>query len=178
MRIWGKLWISIWLKNSSYITYYSSMKFWENTFQWNQYKYCSNNKKIKTIKSHILKKKIKFFSLILPQSPQPLPTKSNTHPRKGKTLKSGWEIMKVAGTLSMEQNENKGNEISPLKKARLGAGPVAEWLSSCVSLWQLGLTSRIWVQTNTPLIKPCCGGIPHGRLEWPTARIYNYVRRL
>ena len=47
-----------------------------------------------------------------------------------------------------------------------GAGPVAQWLSSCTLLWRPGVRwfrSQVW--THTPLIKPCCGRHPTYKLE-------------
>ena len=47
-----------------------------------------------------------------------------------------------------------------------GAGQMAQWLSSHVLLWQLGVCrfgSR--VQTYTPLVKPCCGRRPTYKVE-------------
>ena len=43
-----------------------------------------------------------------------------------------------------------------------GAGPVAEWLSSCALLWQPRvLLVRILGADMAPLIGPCWGGVPH-----------------
>ena len=39
---------------------------------------------------------------------------------------------------------------------------MAEWLSSHALLQQPGVNwFGSWAQTYTPLIKPCCGGVPH-----------------
>ena len=46
----------------------------------------------------------------------------------------------------------------------MGAGPVAERLSSCAHLWQPGVCwFGSWAWTYTLPIRPCCGSIPHRR---------------
>ena len=53
---------------------------------------------------------------------------------------------------------------------KLGASPVAEWLSSRALLQWPGIHGfRSWAWTYALLIKPCCGGIPHRR----TRMTYN-----
>ena len=53
----------------------------------------------------------------------------------------------------------------------MGASPMPEWLSSHTPLQQPGVRQFIsWAWTYTPLIKPCCGGIPHRR----TGMTYNW----
>ena len=47
-------------------------------------------------------------------------------------------------------------------KLQYGAGPGAQWLSSCTLLqWPGDHRFESWVQTYRPLIKPGCGDIPH-----------------
>ena len=49
-------------------------------------------------------------------------------------------------------------------------GPMAERLSSPALLWQARVCRfTSWAWTSTPLIKPCCGGIPRRR----TRMTYN-----
>ena len=50
------------------------------------------------------------------------------------------------------------------KKKKIGASPVAEWLSSCAPLWQPRVREfGSCAQTCTALIKPCWDSIPHTR---------------
>ena len=57
-----------------------------------------------------------------------------------------------------------------LKNNTLGAGPVAKWLNSRDLLQGPGVHQfGSWACTYTPLIKPCCGSIPHRR----TRMTYN-----
>ena len=50
---------------------------------------------------------------------------------------------------------------APIKRHRVGAGPVAEWLSSCALLQWPGVHGfGSWMWTCTLLIKLHCGGIP------------------
>ena len=49
-----------------------------------------------------------------------------------------------------------------IKTETQGAGPVAWWLSWHTPLWRPGVCRfRSQAQTYTPLIKPCCAGVPH-----------------
>ena len=47
------------------------------------------------------------------------------------------------------------------KEYKLGAGPVAQWLSSCAVLQQTRVRGfRSWAWTYMLLVKPCCGNVP------------------
>ena len=51
---------------------------------------------------------------------------------------------------------------------------MAEWVSSRAPLqWPKVSPIRILGADMALLVRPCCGGVPHGT-EAPTARIYNY----
>ena len=55
-------------------------------------------------------------------------------------------------------------------KTQLGAGSMAKWLSLCAPIQQPRVHQfGSWAQTYTPLIKPCCGSVPHRR----TRMTYN-----
>ena len=53
---------------------------------------------------------------------------------------------------------------------------MAEWLSSRTLLWwpRVSLV-RIQGADIVPLIRPCCGGVPHSRARRTTTTIHNYV---
>ena len=54
------------------------------------------------------------------------------------------------------------NDVKRWSKLLCGAGPVVWWLSSHALLqWPRVRWFRSWMWTYTPLIKPCCGGIPY-----------------
>ena len=62
-----------------------------------------------------------------------------------------------------------------MKRHKGGAGPLAEWLSLCTPLQQPRVSPvRILGVDVEPLIRPCCGGVPHKhnqkdlQLEYPT----------
>ena len=53
----------------------------------------------------------------------------------------------------------------------MGAGPAAEWLSSCALLrWPRVLPVQILGANMASLVRPCGGGVPHGT----TRGTYNY----
>ena len=59
------------------------------------------------------------------------------------------------------------------KIKRVGAGPVAQWLSSHVLPWRpwvCWVGSQAW--TYPPLVKPCCGRRPTYKLEEDVHRCY------
>ena len=59
---------------------------------------------------------------------------------------------------SMDQPDG----LHSFKKLMLGAGALAEWLSSCAPLWWPRVRRfGSWAWTYTPLIRPCCVSIPH-----------------
>ena len=61
-------------------------------------------------------------------------------------------------------------KVSRQKNRSIGAGPVAQWLSSHAPLQWPGVCQfESWMWTYAPLIKPCGGSIPHIR----TRRTYN-----
>ena len=66
-------------------------------------------------------------------------------------------------------------QLLPVKKV-LGAGPLAEWLSSCAPRRRPRILQvRILGAGLAPIIKPCWGGVHIVQPEGPTTRIYNHL---
>ena len=75
---------------------------------------------------------------------------------KGLRVQSCQKFMRIGKHINGLKNNNK--------KIKQGTDPVAKWLSLCALLWHpMVCQFGFWAQTYTPLLRPCCGGIPHRR---------------
>ena len=67
------------------------------------------------------------------------------------------------GHLLFSQAQGMGQE-QVVKLSRSRGRPMAVWVNLRIPLQQPGVCwFRYWVWTYTPLVKPCCGDVPHSR---------------
>ena len=73
-----------------------------------------------------------------------------------------WSTSERGGNTKRHDQKGCLIPLDMLKMCHLGASLVAGWLSSRTLLWQPRIRRfRSWAWTYTPLLKPCCGSIPH-----------------